>query len=297
MVEETSNEFFKVIEANKFREREKQEQMEINFTSHLKPQSQPRNWGKGGHGPKARRLPGLKGHTPPGPAQPVPLAVPGLGNTFAIKKEISRLVANKQEEHETSMQSLRASELKHEEFMFQWKSALQDELGVTVDAGFSQRRKQQKAMNLIFYQLYTSRIENSWNLWKEFVVWANARRIEYAGLVLTRLARGFLGRRRAQHMREVRELARQAVLEEERRKKIALELAMLRLSICCRYNLRKKVRVRKEREYSAASKIQALVRGCTTRVRLATQRLLNRSGITIQCFWRCVRAKTRLRYR
>jgi hypothetical protein len=98
----------------------------------------------------------------------------------AVQQLAQQQIAHKKETEKNSIQKY-----EHEEFLFRWKSALLDELDLDVDSGFGMRRAQKRAMDKVFYKLYTHRVEYGFQVWKEFTIIMNEARRNMAAKVTT----------------------------------------------------------------------------------------------------------------
>ena len=183
----------------------------------------------------------------------------------------------------------------HEKFMLTWKTSLRDELGIIVDSGFEKRRQQKYAMNMVFYQVYTQKVVNAWQKWRDFISACNKHIMSVATLTIQRVARGFIGRMRAMRIKEVHIHTVQVAERREKEKRCRAQRAANKISHHAGKYFCEKKRRRDNLKRQAAQKMQALTRGMLARVKFIQTRLKKICCVIIQCFWRTMLAKRRTR--
>ena len=108
---------------------------------------------------------------------------PTIIETVKTTEKAIQLLAQQQIAHKKETEKISIQKYEHEEFLFRWKSALLDELDLDVDSGFGMRRAQKRAMDKVFYKLYTHRVEYGFQVWKDFTIIMNEARRSLAAKV------------------------------------------------------------------------------------------------------------------
>ena len=185
-----------------------------------------------------------------------------------------------------TLQEARKSRKEHSHFMNSWRAALLDDMGLNVDPLFNEMRFKSKAAFLLFHFVYALQTKSAIGVWKLYSKrWLDAK-IKRSGFILTRVARGMLGRMRFREMKRLHELRLKELERQRQAWLLKRNISATKIICLFRGNLARKQVARLRRRYEAAAAIQALVRGVLTRVRIIRAALLRKGVLRIQCFFR-----------